>query len=140
VLWDPDRADGPLFHQSARLYVQFYLIQMTVHRPFMDSTDNALSLSALAICKSAARSCVRVVDVEQRRSNKPRPYHIVRPFFRVLRRAIHYTYRPQGPVFTAGMLLLDIRGRRDEDLDVDFSEELKDVDNCLNALKCCEPA
>jgi hypothetical protein len=38
------------------------------------------------------------------------------------------------------MLILDIRGRRDQNVGVDFSEELRDIDNCLNALKCCEPA
>jgi hypothetical protein len=78
VLWDPDREDKLLLHRSALLHAHFYVIQMTIHRPFVDSADTTLSLPDLAICTNAARSCAGVIDAVQRRSNKPLPYHIVR--------------------------------------------------------------
>ena len=70
VRWDPHMEDDVFMCQSAHLYASYYLLQITVHRPFIPSPRKAsgVSFPSLAICTNAARSCVHVLDVQAKRS------------------------------------------------------------------------
>ena len=73
VRWDPNREDDNLFNQSVFLYVTYYYIQITIHRPFIPSPRKParLSFPSLAICTNAARSCSHIVDIHMKRNTKP---------------------------------------------------------------------
>jgi hypothetical protein len=84
VRWDPRRTDETFFDQSAYLYSAYYLLLITVHRPFVPSEgkENAMAVPALLICTNAARSCARVIDAHAKRRNGQVPTQIVRTFLR----------------------------------------------------------
>uniref|UniRef100_A0A0W0FGY6 Zn(2)-C6 fungal-type domain-containing protein n=3 Tax=Moniliophthora roreri TaxID=221103 RepID=A0A0W0FGY6_MONRR len=72
--WSKDIADDVFSNQAASLYTSYHLTQVIVHRPFIrplrPSTldrEVATSSSALAICCSAARSCVRIIERQMER-------------------------------------------------------------------------
>lgn len=70
VRWDPDREDGLFFRQSAFLFTSYYQLQVYVHRPFIPTsrTASTLSFPSLVMCTSASRSCIRIVEVQMRRT------------------------------------------------------------------------
>ncbi|TFK22891.1 hypothetical protein FA15DRAFT_671065 [Coprinopsis marcescibilis] len=70
--WDPNRADRVFLDQSAALFINYYWVQILVHRPFM-ATRNRLTkaFSSLAICTNAARACSRISDAHAHRSSLP---------------------------------------------------------------------
>ncbi|KAF8162154.1 fungal-specific transcription factor domain-containing protein, partial [Mycena galopus ATCC 62051] len=59
--WDAHRVDPLFFKQSVALYVTYYHVQMTAHRPFVVRSQPT-TLPSLAICTNAARSCTHVID------------------------------------------------------------------------------
>ncbi|KAF7341688.1 Zn(2)-C6 fungal-type domain-containing protein [Mycena sanguinolenta] len=90
----PERPDALFFDQSAVLLCVGYYTRIILHRPFI----LGLSLSipsvgqsnsrAPTICAEAARACIRVADIQQRkRPNNPLIFS-------------------QNPIFTAAMILL----------------------------------
>ncbi|KIJ14786.1 hypothetical protein PAXINDRAFT_78504 [Paxillus involutus ATCC 200175] len=121
--WDPTGdANSPFFSQSSLLYSSYYLVQISIHRPFIFSPrkPSPLSFPSLTICTNAARSCSRVIDVYNQRS----------------RLAVHFL---QIPAFTAGIvLLLNIWGGKRSGLSTDPSKEMADVHKCMAILKRCE--
>lgn len=70
VRWDPKNPDPGFFLQSAGLFALYYSLQITIHRPFIPSPrkPSRIPFPSLAICTSAARSCVHVLDTVYRRS------------------------------------------------------------------------
>ncbi|KAJ7726357.1 fungal-specific transcription factor domain-containing protein [Mycena metata] len=77
--WDPARPDLIRLNQSACLYVVYYHVQISLHRPFIPSPGTHSSLSthprtsfpSLAICANAARSCAHVMDIQTKRGVGP---------------------------------------------------------------------
>ncbi len=65
VVWDPSREPILFFDQSAVLHAMWYNIQIQIHRPFIVPKGTPISSSSLAICRSAARSCARVLDTQR---------------------------------------------------------------------------
>ncbi|KAJ7772682.1 fungal-specific transcription factor domain-containing protein [Mycena maculata] len=68
--WDPLRRHKLHFNQSALLYAEYYSVQILLHRPFIPAPlENPPpgALPSLAICTSAARSCARIFDAQDRR-------------------------------------------------------------------------
>ncbi|KAI0644483.1 fungal-specific transcription factor domain-containing protein [Trametes meyenii] len=118
--WDPHREDITLLNQSAALYCKYYQTQIFVHRPFLPSLrkSSRLSLTSLAICTNAARSCVHVSDVQCKRTGTPSPFNRL-------------------PIFTAGIVLLVNlwAGKRSG-----YSNQstVSDVQKCMNMLKLLE--
>ncbi|KAI0666613.1 fungal-specific transcription factor domain-containing protein [Trametes maxima] len=118
--WDPHREDTTLLNQSAALYCKYYQTQIFVHRPFLPSLrkSSRLSLTSLAICTNAARSCVHVSDVQCKRTGKPSPFNRL-------------------PIFTAGIVLLVNlwAGKRSG-----YSNQstVSEVQKCMNMLKLLE--
>jgi hypothetical protein len=141
VRWDPQRENELFFHQSAVLYALYYQLQIIIHRPFIPSPKkpSPLTFPSLAICTNAARSCSHVIDIQQRRAQRPLPLQIVCP------RAdptLLYTDEAdfQTAAFTSGIvLLLNIWGGRKGGITADPEKEMKDVYKCMNLLKLCEP-
>ncbi|KAF8839740.1 hypothetical protein BDN67DRAFT_904930 [Paxillus ammoniavirescens] len=118
--WDPTGdANSPFFMQSSLLYSSYYLVQISIHRPFIFSPrkPSPLSFPSLAICTNAARSCSHVIDVYNQRAR------LAVPFL-------------QMPAFTAGIvLLLNIWGGKRSGLSTDTSKEMADVHKCMAILK-----
>ncbi|KAJ6500209.1 fungal-specific transcription factor domain-containing protein [Mycena vitilis] len=68
--WDPARKNALDLTQSALLHAAYYNLQILVHRPFIPfpfETPRSGSLPSLAICTNAARSCVRILDIQLER-------------------------------------------------------------------------
>ncbi|KIK66034.1 hypothetical protein GYMLUDRAFT_158408 [Collybiopsis luxurians FD-317 M1] len=67
--WDPALVNHEHYSQSVMLYATYYWIQIVIHRPFIPrpAEDPPLSFPSLAICANAARSCLHVVEAQQRR-------------------------------------------------------------------------
>ncbi|TFY65355.1 hypothetical protein EVJ58_g2030 [Rhodofomes roseus] len=100
--WSPDMDNDVYASQSAMLYLTYYIVQITIYKPFISiprahvSSDHAQqegsegSLAALAICASAAKAGTRILEVLLLRGL---PRHTV---------VVHYTF-----VF-AGVLLVNL--------------------------------
>ena len=68
------------FMQSAHLHVEYYQIQMLVHRPFISpDKDSSIAFPSLAICVNAARSCSHIIErVKTHFPDALAPYLLVR--------------------------------------------------------------
>ncbi|KAG8890326.1 hypothetical protein FRB98_009394 [Tulasnella sp. 332] len=117
--WDPDvTSESPFFRQVAALRVAFCYVQITIHRPFVQlssASKRALSLSSLAICANAARSCARILNA-----------------------TVEMTFPTMFSMmaFISGLILLiSIWEARRSGLNVDVSQQVKDVQTCLTYLK-----
>ncbi|KAE9401031.1 hypothetical protein BT96DRAFT_616033 [Gymnopus androsaceus JB14] len=54
--WDPHREDLGFFGQSAKLYCDYYWVQIQIHRGGLK--HNRMSYTSLAVATNAARACV----------------------------------------------------------------------------------
>ncbi|KAI0930965.1 hypothetical protein AcV7_005003 [Taiwanofungus camphoratus] len=120
--WDPNQENILFLNQSATLYAFYYQIQITVHRPFIPSPrkPSPLSFPSLAICTNAARSCVHVLHFQFQRTET----------------TMHHTLTT---LFTAGIvLLLNMWGGKRSGLSSNPSEEVADVNKCMELLKALE--
>ncbi|KAJ7072035.1 fungal-specific transcription factor domain-containing protein [Mycena amicta] len=79
--WDPDRKDKVYFHQSALLHAKFHYVQILIHRPFIPTGPaQAGALPSLAICTSAARSCVGIFEALLKRQVQLQSFLIASAF------------------------------------------------------------
>ena len=69
VRWDPQKSNSLFFRQSACLAVHYHALQLAIHRPFIPSPGkpSPTPFPSLAICTSAARSCVHIMDTVYKR-------------------------------------------------------------------------
>ncbi|KAK1228846.1 Gypsy retrotransposon integrase-like protein 1 [Marasmius sp. AFHP31] len=70
--WKPDQPDSMFFNQSATIHSVYYWIQIQIHRPFISVPGQSnkfpnLSYSSLAVCSNAARSCIRLLDIQSKK-------------------------------------------------------------------------
>ncbi|KAI0092329.1 fungal-specific transcription factor domain-containing protein [Irpex rosettiformis] len=77
--WDPKMEDGLFFKQSVHLHASYYNVCIVVHRPFIPLPGNPSfqSLPSLTICTNAARSCIKLVDEEYRRTGEASEQHSI---------------------------------------------------------------
>ena len=63
VKWETACNSSTFMYQSAHLHACYYMLQITVHRPFIPAPrrPSSLSFPSLTICTNAARSCVNVL-------------------------------------------------------------------------------
>ncbi|KAK7062867.1 Gypsy retrotransposon integrase-like protein 1 [Paramarasmius palmivorus] len=118
VKWDPDRIDTHFFNQSAVLYTAYYWVQMLVHIPFISPTDEepVLTFPSLSICANAARSCLRIMEIQNRRSPMYQPTTL------------------NAVYFCAVVLVLNVwRGKRMKTIS-NVSKELSDCYKCFEIL------
>ncbi|KAJ7497502.1 fungal-specific transcription factor domain-containing protein [Mycena latifolia] len=117
--WDPDRT-GVFFDQSAVLHTMYYSLQITIHRPYIHKLTT-LAFPSLAICTSAARSGIHVVDVWLNRLQRVALPHM------------------QTAVFISGViLLLNLFGVKRAGLPIDVGKELAHVTTSMRILKFFE--
>ncbi|KZV67453.1 hypothetical protein PENSPDRAFT_654016 [Peniophora sp. CONT] len=72
--WDPNVQDDVFLSQSAHLWTRYHELQIILHRPFISPRPSTpkevvaeLGFPSLAICLSAARSIVRIIECIQQR-------------------------------------------------------------------------
>ncbi|KAF7321767.1 Zn(2)-C6 fungal-type domain-containing protein [Mycena kentingensis (nom. inval.)] len=117
--WDANRT-GVFFDQSATLHTMYYWLQITIHRPYI-LAPTTLAFPSLAICTSAARSAIHVVDVWLTKMQ------------RVALPAV------QTSVFISGViLLLNLFGVKRAGLPIDVGKELAHVSTSMRILKFME--
>ncbi|KAJ7072125.1 fungal-specific transcription factor domain-containing protein [Mycena amicta] len=117
--WDPNRT-GVFFDQSATLHTMYYWLQITIHRPYIHQ-PTILAFPSLAICTSAARSAIHVVDVWLTRLQR-----VALPSV-------------QTAVFISGVvLLLNLFGVKRAGLPIDVGKELAHVSTSMRILKFME--
>ena len=140
VRWNPLCENKLFLKQSAALFSTYYYLQIFIHRPFIPSPRNRISVTfpSLAICTNAARSCCRVLESYSRISHLPFPYFQVR--FDLLDCAILIdTTRVKSTVFlVAVILLLNIWSGKRTGFAPHPKKEVEDVQRCINILKSCE--
>ncbi|EJF60413.1 hypothetical protein DICSQDRAFT_137505 [Dichomitus squalens LYAD-421 SS1] len=117
--WDPNRQDEFFLNQSCTLYANYYLMQICIHRPFIQPNKSSrLPFPSLTICTNAARSAIHVMDTQFQKSGKPL----------VLNRL---------PLFTSGLvLLLNLWGGKRSGLSNE--KTMTDVHKCMQMLKHLE--
>jgi len=66
--WDPDRTNRSFADQSTVLYAIYYHLQITVHRPFIPTPrqSSPFAYPSLSICANAARSCIHLLDTQDK--------------------------------------------------------------------------
>ncbi|KAI0312122.1 fungal-specific transcription factor domain-containing protein [Amylostereum chailletii] len=117
--WDPTRENELQFFQTACLHAGYYMVQMTIHRPFIPSSrkESSLSFPSLAICCNSARGCSHVLEVQRQRMPG-----IATPSLLL-------------PAFMSGIvLLLGIWGAKRSGLVIDSTKQMHDVYNCMRFL------
>ncbi|KAJ7598696.1 hypothetical protein C8J56DRAFT_881289 [Mycena floridula] len=122
LLWNPDQTNPEFFVQSLKLYTSFYHLQILLHRPFLPGPEETSlsSAASLAICTSAARSCIHIVDVHYQRTGQTAPL-------------------TEHNVFISGVvLMLQWWAGRRAGLTVNPAERKADVQKCLDLLAQCE--
>ncbi|KAK7007914.1 Zn(2)-C6 fungal-type domain-containing protein [Favolaschia claudopus] len=91
LLWQPDRQDALFFDQSAVLYCIYYYARILIHRTFIPGLPAQSMMpsnpNALDICTKAARACIEVAHIHQKRTSKPLLFS-------------------QYPIFTSAIILL----------------------------------
>ncbi|KZS98644.1 hypothetical protein SISNIDRAFT_481356 [Sistotremastrum niveocremeum HHB9708] len=128
VRWGPDLTDPTFSNQSATLYTTYYLELLLIYRPFIPPLTASSHLDkkelsstypfpALAICTSAARAGVRVLETQWGRgaSNVPN-----------LLAAAH---------LCGAILVMKVWQAKKEDRHADTSEWMSDIQKCLRALE-----
>ncbi|KAE9400224.1 hypothetical protein BT96DRAFT_919621 [Gymnopus androsaceus JB14] len=68
--WDPKQENAEHLQQSALLHTTYYWIQIVVHRPFIPKPGESslLNFPSLAICTSASRTSIRIMDILHQRN------------------------------------------------------------------------
>ncbi|KAF9034244.1 hypothetical protein BDZ89DRAFT_1130785 [Hymenopellis radicata] len=118
LVWDPSREPILFFDQSAVLHAIWYNIQIQIHRPFIVPKGTPLSSSSLAICRSAARSCARVLDTQREKG-----------------RLMMFGFTMSA--FAAGIVLsLTMWGNKREGWSTE--KETEDIERCLRVLQATE--
>ncbi|THH13554.1 hypothetical protein EW146_g6678 [Bondarzewia mesenterica] len=120
--WDSTRDDA-FFMQSACLCAEFNIIQILIHRPFIRSpaTSSSSSISSLAICTNAARSCARIFRDEKINTVDTRP-----PVMQL------------SAFLSAIVLLVNAWGVNRSGISLDPAKEMEEVYTCMSVLKQAE--
>ncbi|THU83748.1 hypothetical protein K435DRAFT_423220 [Dendrothele bispora CBS 962.96] len=120
--WDPQRENLTFFAQSSALHMTFYWIQIRIHRSFIPrkgESSSPANVSSIAICANAARACINVLDVLQRRH----------PQF-----ACHFPISAAA-YHSAIIVLFNIFRGKEFQLGVDLKEEISDAHRCIGFLQ-----
>ncbi|KAL0577502.1 Gypsy retrotransposon integrase-like protein 1 [Marasmius crinis-equi] len=119
VQWNPDAKPGLFFDQSAFAHTLFYVVQIQVHRRFVRKSS-PMSFASLAICTTATKSCINVLDTLVQKSAIMSPVMVFLGF-------------------TTGVLLLtNVWGSKKAGIKVDYGKAANDVERLLRALQSCE--
>ncbi|KAF9269375.1 hypothetical protein L218DRAFT_264174 [Marasmius fiardii PR-910] len=117
-----DQPDSEFFNQSATLHSIYYWVQIQIHRPFISvpgTNDKSprLSYSSLAVCSNAARSCIRLLDVQAQKGT------------------VDWTTGQMSLYSSAMVLMLNLWGNSRLGLSIDPATHLEDIHRCISVLK-----
>ncbi|KAG9013058.1 hypothetical protein FRB94_003890 [Tulasnella sp. JGI-2019a] len=115
--WD-ENMNSTFYQQAASLRVTYHYVQITIHRPFIQSSSSskrALSLPSLAVCANAAQSCAHVLHATMEMGASP--------LFSV------------AALVSGVMLMIGVWEARRSALNVDVSRQVTGVRTCLRYLK-----
>ncbi|KAJ6590353.1 fungal-specific transcription factor domain-containing protein [Mycena sp. CBHHK59/15] len=125
LVWDPQCQNDIFFDQSAALYCLYHHTRILIYRPFIPAfrISDPTGFPSLDICNNAARACLDIAEIQQRR-------------------------RPNNPlvfcrsaIFTAGIVLtLNLWGENGPGglQDMDPERDLSDVRRCIEILKSAQ--
>ncbi|KAF9264054.1 hypothetical protein L218DRAFT_247294 [Marasmius fiardii PR-910] len=117
--WDSTRERGIFFEQSGLLRVYYHAVQIQTHRRFVHKSS-PLSFSSLAMCTTAAKSCI----------------HIVATLIASGDSAIEFLLFTG---FNAGCLLLsNIWASKRAGVKIDVKKAMADIEELKNAYRSCE--
>ncbi|TFK22788.1 hypothetical protein FA15DRAFT_643581 [Coprinopsis marcescibilis] len=111
--------DRIFLHQSASLWITFHYVQMLVHRPYI-SRRNMRSAS-LETCTRAARLCSRVME------SQPAGGYYLMP-------AVQMYALSMASLF----LLIEVWRKERSHVNVEQSDELRDIHRCINLMQAQE--
>ncbi|PCH38617.1 hypothetical protein WOLCODRAFT_161704 [Wolfiporia cocos MD-104 SS10] len=120
--WDPNMENQTFLNQSAHLYINYYQIQIFLHRPFIQSPRRTTSQAfpSLAICTNAARACIHILDHQYKRTK-------------------FLMFSDQGALVVSNIvLLLNIWGSKRSGVSINVAKEMVDVQKCMDLLKQAE--
>lgn len=123
--WKPQQENFLFLTQAAALHTNFHSLQIVVHRPFISLRRQRTStFPSLTICTNAARSAIRIMDIQYRRAMAED---------RMKLPAI-------GTVFVSGlMLLLSIWGAKRSGSTLNIGKDLAQVHQAIQMLLVIEP-
>ncbi|KAK1232796.1 Gypsy retrotransposon integrase-like protein 1 [Marasmius sp. AFHP31] len=125
--WNPHmyKDNKYFFNQAAALYVNYYWVQIHIHRTFIrgrGARNREKAFTSLAVCANAARSSTRLMDVQNREGDLPVPFP-----------------GTQMVLFNSAIvLLLKIWGGKSSGLATDPHRDLSDVHTSVRVLKTYE--
>ncbi|KAJ7626546.1 fungal-specific transcription factor domain-containing protein [Mycena polygramma] len=124
--WDPN-LEGAFLDQSTSLFMNYYHVQMMIHRPFIPTPGEAPSADStfpsLAICANSARSCSHVMEVHYKRTGD----------------ILHYPHAATMLFDSSLILLLNVWGGRRERLSPsDAARAAADIKKCVDVLHLYE--
>ncbi|KAJ8081937.1 Gypsy retrotransposon integrase-like protein 1 [Marasmius tenuissimus] len=120
--WKPDQPDSVFFNQSATIHSVYYWIQIQIHRPFISVPGHSnkfpnLSYSSLAVCSNAARSCIRLLDIQSKKGT------------------VDWTTAQMSLYSSAMVLTLNLWGNSRLGLSIDPTRHLQDIHRSIAILK-----
>ncbi|KAJ2930730.1 hypothetical protein H1R20_g6368, partial [Candolleomyces eurysporus] len=114
--WEPGRLQGIFLSQSAKLWTTYYATQILAHRAFVTCpAHKSLALTSLAICTNAARTCIRILEVQSQKGQALAPH-------------------AQTSIFTAGLMLL-LNFWRARHTGVPLADEVRDMNSIFTSIK-----
>ncbi|KAJ7163137.1 fungal-specific transcription factor domain-containing protein [Mycena filopes] len=113
---------GPFFNQAATLRINYHLVQIMIHRPFIH-TSSILTAPSLSICTRAARTIIQTADIGWLKTMHREPLPNV-----------------MNAVFISGVLLVvNALGARRPGTPADLAKDAQHVETALEILKFWEP-
>ncbi|KAG7094859.1 hypothetical protein E1B28_005667 [Marasmius oreades] len=121
-----DQPNSVFFNQSATIHSIYYWVQIQIHCPFIsipgrNDKSPGLSYSSLAVCSNAARSCIRLLDIQ---ANKG---------------VVDWTTGQMSLYSSAMVLTLNLWGNFRLGLSIDPTRHIQDVHRCISVLRRFEP-
>ncbi|KAL0576124.1 Gypsy retrotransposon integrase-like protein 1 [Marasmius crinis-equi] len=127
IRWNPHmhKDNKFFFNQSCFLHINYYWVQIQVHRSFISgraTPDKAMAFASLAVCANAARSCSHVMELQVREGDLMIPFP-----------------ETQMVLFNSAIVLLfNIWRGKSIGITPDPVKELNDVLKCVNILQTYE--
>ncbi|KAK1222318.1 Gypsy retrotransposon integrase-like protein 1 [Marasmius sp. AFHP31] len=128
--WDPKVSNHIFFQQSAMLYSTYHWVQIQVHRPFIPrpGQEPILPFPSLAICSSAARKIIHILETMNSRVDRGMIALDMGP------------YPSMSLLVSALILLVNIwrQQRQGSEIVLDSKNDLSDVYRCVELMRKSE--
>ncbi|KAJ7725325.1 fungal-specific transcription factor domain-containing protein [Mycena metata] len=116
-----DPPQGVFFDQSALLHISYHLLQIMIHRPFINR-PSAPAAPSLSICTRAARTILHTADIWLK-----------------TKKHLHLPNVLNGVFISGVVLVLKMFGAKRTGLSADTNDDLPHIETALRILKFAEP-